>query len=249
MAKTVIRNLRHTDADLNALFAMCAKMRQHLGQPSVHDGVVLARLSSSEPKIHTFVAEADGQVVGYALFYFGYCNVWGTRGVHIDDLFVEESARRRGLGRLLMKEIAKIAIKSSATWMTWVVMRGNDEAKRFYYKLRLPPDPDDHYERDTGIEPVPSPWKGDVLPLYESRRLLRMYNIISKSFKRESLSDIENRRKPPKLLEITGPWVFNVVNFSRIDNALVLEINTLATHIFFFCIKNLAKNTLFDRSI
>ena len=55
------------------------------------------------------LAELEGQVVGFVLFFPNYSTWEGRPGLYVEDLFVEERARGHDLGRRLMAAAAKIA--------------------------------------------------------------------------------------------------------------------------------------------
>lgn len=78
------------------------------------------------------VAEIKGYIVGYALFYSSYDTTHATRGIILSDLFVEQSWRRQGVGRCLMKATAQACYNAGGTWMFWAVLKKNRRARKFY---------------------------------------------------------------------------------------------------------------------
>lgn len=83
----------------------------------------------------TVVAEIEGEVVGYAIYYAGYDTDSATRGIYLADLFVEEARRRRGIGGELLAGLAAQARREGARWMFWSVLKRNRGARRFYKKI------------------------------------------------------------------------------------------------------------------
>jgi GNAT superfamily N-acetyltransferase len=83
----------------------------------------------------TMVAEFDGYVVGYAVYYPGYDTDSATRGIYLADLYVDDLHRRKGLGRALLSGLAAEARSDGARWMFWSVLKRNRGARRFYRKL------------------------------------------------------------------------------------------------------------------
>ncbi len=83
----------------------------------------------------TLVAEQDGALVGYAVYYPGYDTDSATRGVYLADLYVREDFRRRGVGRALLRGLAARARDDGARWMFWSVLKRNRGARRFYRAL------------------------------------------------------------------------------------------------------------------
>src|SRR5258706_14325509 len=61
------------------------------------------------PAFKGLVAEEDGKVIGYLLLHFGYDSDGAYRNLHIVDLYVDFRARKKGVGRALVKAAAGIA--------------------------------------------------------------------------------------------------------------------------------------------
>lgn len=64
---------------------------------------------TSTPAFNCFVAEHDQKIVGYILYFFCYSTFLG-KSVFIEDLYVRQNVRRRGIGKRLVKEVAKVAL-------------------------------------------------------------------------------------------------------------------------------------------
>jgi GNAT superfamily N-acetyltransferase len=75
-------------------------------------------------------------VVGYALFHDSYEPIYAARGVYLCDLFVEEAARRQGVGRALIAAVSRDAHRRGRTFAWWVSRTGNARAHAFYDGLR-----------------------------------------------------------------------------------------------------------------
>jgi GNAT superfamily N-acetyltransferase len=80
-----------------------------------------------------FVAEADGVVVGMALYYVKY-STWKGRCIYLDDIVVSEKYRRYGIGGMLFEEVVKVTKAMSARKMDWQVLDWNEPAIQFYKK-------------------------------------------------------------------------------------------------------------------
>lgn len=93
------------------------------------------------PWFRVLVAERDGAVVGYALFHDAYEPVWAARGCYLSDLFVEDGARRSGVGRALVAGVAHAARERGASFV-WLVSRAwNADAQAFYRRLGAVAEP------------------------------------------------------------------------------------------------------------
>lgn len=89
----------------------------------------------AEPAFRVLVAEIDGMVAGYALYFSGYDTDRATRGVYLADLFVDADYRRYGVGRALMKAVARACRDLGGEWMFWSVLKRNRVARKFYKTL------------------------------------------------------------------------------------------------------------------
>jgi ribosomal protein S18 acetylase RimI-like enzyme len=88
-----------------------------------------------KPAFAGLVPELDGNVIGYLLYHFGYDSDRAARNLHIVDLYVELEARKRGVGRALMTEAARIAREGGAQELVWSVYHANALAAAFYERL------------------------------------------------------------------------------------------------------------------
>lgn len=82
------------------------------------------------------VAEYDGEIVGFIMFYPGYDLTSASRGLHLGDIFVAEAHRKKGVGRELFSAAAEWGRKNiSAEWMSWTALKDNSSALKFYESL------------------------------------------------------------------------------------------------------------------
>jgi GNAT superfamily N-acetyltransferase len=79
------------------------------------------------------------QPVGFTLFFHNYSTFLGQPGIYIEDLFVEESYRRRGFGSALMLHVARLAKERRCGRLEWSVLDWNAPAINFYKKLGAVP--------------------------------------------------------------------------------------------------------------
>jgi GNAT superfamily N-acetyltransferase len=87
-----------------------------------------------EPKFRGLIAEWDRQAIGYALF-FGFYSSWKGPGIFLEDLFVREAFRGRGIGTALLGEVARIARREGCYGIRWEVLGWNEPAIQFYKSL------------------------------------------------------------------------------------------------------------------
>jgi GNAT superfamily N-acetyltransferase len=88
----------------------------------------------SQPKFRGLIAESEAQAIGYALFY-GVYSSWKGSGIFLEDLFVREAFRGRGIGRALLSEVARVARQEGSFGIRWEVLGWNESAIKFYKSL------------------------------------------------------------------------------------------------------------------
>lgn len=89
----------------------------------------------------SFVAEADGKIIGTAIFYFAY-STWKGRYLFLDDLIVTESCRKSGAGKKLFDQVILFALENNCNQMRWQVLDWNEPAIQFYKKYNATLDPE-----------------------------------------------------------------------------------------------------------
>jgi GNAT superfamily N-acetyltransferase len=81
------------------------------------------------------IGYCEGKPVGFVLFFHNYSTFLGRPGLYIEDLFVDEAYRRRGLGRALLLYVAQLANERRCGRLEWAVLDWNKPAINFYKKL------------------------------------------------------------------------------------------------------------------
>lgn len=88
-----------------------------------------------------FVAECDGQVRGFALYYVRYSTWKGCR-MYLEDIYVEPEMRRHGVGKMLFDALIAEARERGLNGMVWQVLEWNEPAINFYRKYDAQFDPE-----------------------------------------------------------------------------------------------------------
>ena len=88
------------------------------------------------------VAERDGEVVGFALWYVTFSTWTGRPGLWLEDLFIRPAARGTGLGKALLQTLAKVCLDRGYTRFEWWVLDWNAPAIGFYRSLGAVPQQD-----------------------------------------------------------------------------------------------------------
>ncbi len=80
-----------------------------------------------------FVAEVDGRVEGFALYYIRY-STWKGQRMYLEDILVTGKMRGKGLGKLLFDRLIEEAREKNLNGIVWQVLEWNEPAIHFYKK-------------------------------------------------------------------------------------------------------------------
>jgi GNAT superfamily N-acetyltransferase len=92
-------------------------------------------LFGPEPALFGLVAELDGEVVGFALWFLNFSTWRGVHGIYLEDLYVRPEHRGHGFGRALLTRLARICVERGYGRLEWSVLDWNEPALRFYRSL------------------------------------------------------------------------------------------------------------------
>lgn len=81
------------------------------------------------------LAEVEGQIVGFASAFFTVSGVIAERMLHLGDLYVAPSQRRRGIATHLVDEVARLAQRSGIRLVRWLSVASNTELNSWYSSL------------------------------------------------------------------------------------------------------------------
>ncbi|HVX93338.1 MAG TPA: GNAT family N-acetyltransferase [Polyangia bacterium] len=131
--------------DEHALFELISALArfEHLEHQLSGSPAELARdLFGPRPAAEALLAEEGGRAVGYALFFTTYSTFLTRPGLWLEDLFVLESHRRRGIGKALLEETRRVAAERGAGRLEWSVLDWNANAITFYERFGATVMPD-----------------------------------------------------------------------------------------------------------
>jgi GNAT superfamily N-acetyltransferase len=87
----------------------------------------------SNPVWWAFVADVNGRVEGFALYYIRY-STWKGQRMYLEDLIVTEEMRGKGIGRQLFDTLIEEGKQKKFHGMVWQVLDWNEPAINFYKK-------------------------------------------------------------------------------------------------------------------
>ena len=92
-------------------------------------------LFGASPKAEVILAESDGGVAGFALFCTNYSTFLARPGIWLEDLFVRPEFRGRGIGKMLLAHLARLAVERDCGRVEWAVLDWNTSSIGFYESL------------------------------------------------------------------------------------------------------------------
>ncbi|WP_029029212.1 GNAT family N-acetyltransferase [Salinarimonas rosea] len=98
-----------------------------------------AALFGERPRVFCDIAEWDGEPVGFALWFYNFSTFRGRHGIYLEDLFVRESARGRGIGKALLARLAARCRAEGLTRLEWWVLDWNAPSIAFYRSIGAVP--------------------------------------------------------------------------------------------------------------
>ncbi len=93
---------------------------------------ILAHAFGANPLIHVVLAEWDGKPAGFALWFYNFSTWEGRPGLYLEDLFVPPEFRGHGIGKALLKHLARIGVERGCSRYVWQVLDWNTPSIEFY---------------------------------------------------------------------------------------------------------------------
>ena len=102
------------------------------------ESVLRETLFGEKAYAEVIFAEVNKEPLGFALFFHNYSTFLGRPGIYIEDLYVTEKYRKKGLGKALFRFIAKLALERKCGRVNWWVLTWNP-ARKFYEHIGAEP--------------------------------------------------------------------------------------------------------------
>jgi GNAT superfamily N-acetyltransferase len=129
-------------ADVPSIFSLIKALAEYerlLHTVTATEDLLAETLFGEHPYAEVLLAECDGEIAGFALFFHNYSTFVGKPGIYIEDIFVRPEQRGKGIGAALLKRIAALAHKKGCGRMEWSVLDWNEPAIGFYKRLGARP--------------------------------------------------------------------------------------------------------------
>ena len=92
-------------------------------------------LFGARPHAECVIAELGGRPAGFALFFHNFSTFLAKPGIYLEDLYVKQELRGKGVGRALLAHLASLALRRGCGRFEWAVLDWNEPAIGFYKSL------------------------------------------------------------------------------------------------------------------
>lgn len=137
--KTQFRNATENDCALILEFIKALAEYEKMSDDVVATEELLREWIFEKQKAEVIFALEDGREVGFALFFHNFSTFVGRAGIYLEDLFVLPEYRKRGHGKALILELARIANERGCGRMEWSCLDWNQPSIDFYLSLGATP--------------------------------------------------------------------------------------------------------------
>ena len=86
-------------------------------------------------KAEVIFAVADGKEAGFALFCHNFSTFLGRAGIHLEDLYVDQEYRGKGIGKGLLKKLGEITAERGCGRLEWACLDWNKPSIDFYLSM------------------------------------------------------------------------------------------------------------------
>ena len=132
----LIRRARPDEAGLVlSLVRELADYEKLLHEVEATEAMIGAALFGSNPRMFCDIAEWNGEVAGFAVWFINFSTFSGRSGIYLEDLFVRPARRGNGIGKALLSHLAKECLANGWSRLQWSVLDWNTPSIEFYQSL------------------------------------------------------------------------------------------------------------------
>ncbi len=96
-------------------------------------------LFGEKPSAEVLIGEWAGEPVAFVVFFHNFSTFMGRPGLYLEDLFVKPEWRGKGIGKVLLLYLARLAKERGCARFEWTVLDWNEPALKFYHSLGAEP--------------------------------------------------------------------------------------------------------------
>ena len=146
-----IRKAEERDAPLIvSLICELAAYERLAHEVDATEADIARALFGPQPRVFADIAEWDGEPAGFALWFYNFSTFRGRHGIYLEDLFVRPDFRSKGIGKALLRHLARRCMAEGLPRLEWWVLDWNEPALRFYRSIGAVPMDEWTVQRVTG---------------------------------------------------------------------------------------------------
>lgn len=127
------------DTDLVLDFIKELAEYEHMSDQVVATPELLKDTIFDQKKAEVIIAEYDDKPVGFALFFHNYSTFLGRPGIYLEDLYVKEEMRGKGVGTRILSYLAELATERGCGRLEWSCLNWNEPSIQFYKQMSAVP--------------------------------------------------------------------------------------------------------------
>ena len=131
-----IRRARPDEAGLVlALVRELAEYEKLSHEVVATEAQIAEALFGANPRLFCDIAEWNGEVAGFAVWFANFSTFTGRHGIYLEDLFVRPALRGNGIGKALLVHLARECVANGWGQLQWAVLDWNAPSIAFYKSL------------------------------------------------------------------------------------------------------------------
>jgi GNAT superfamily N-acetyltransferase len=130
------------EADIPLVFDFIRKLAEYgdlSDEVSATADDVRAALFGPRPIAEAILAYWGSEPAGFGLYSYTFSSFLGKTGIYIENLYVEQGYRNKGIGKALLVHLARLGRKLDCGRLEWAVLNWNERAMEFYQDLGAVP--------------------------------------------------------------------------------------------------------------
>lgn len=92
----------------------------------------MGRLIFKDNLLHMLKVEIDGQITGFAAYYYQVVSFPARKVLYLEDIYVQKAHRGKGIGSLFLERLEEIARENDCLKMSWKCLKWNQSSRSFY---------------------------------------------------------------------------------------------------------------------
>lgn len=120
--------------DIACVWALVLELAEYerLSHTVIGTAELLERHTFDDNLIEVFVAESDGEIVGYSISFRSFSTFRAQPGIWLEDLYVTPEERGKGHGKALLQNLIDLCRTRGYGRLEWSVLDWNEPSIRFY---------------------------------------------------------------------------------------------------------------------